>query len=94
MIGLERKSLFYGCIHDAVETGFIGVAKLFVEGADDMLRALDQVIVVQDQVSGRRMRIQVLKRITIPVLGQIHDLIQVEIFFLRLGKAAAGVVDP
>ena len=40
------------------------------------------------------MRIQILQRVAVPVLGQVYDLVQIEILFLRIGKDPAGIIDP
>jgi hypothetical protein len=48
MIAVEGESLFHGFVDDAFQTGFIGVAELLIERAQDSFRALDQVIVVED----------------------------------------------
>ena len=59
-----------------------------------MLRALDQVIVFQDQVSGRGMRIQIVERVTVPVFGHVQDFFYVMESRLRLGELPPRVVDP
>ena len=56
VIALEGKRLFYGFINNDIEPWPVRVAKLLVERAEDLLRALDQIFVIQDQVSGRGMR--------------------------------------
>jgi len=60
MFTAKGEGLFHGFIYDFFQPGFIGVAELLVESADDLLGALDQVVVCQDQVAGGGMRVQVL----------------------------------
>lgn len=60
MITAEGERLFHGFVHDSFQARFIGVAELFVESADDLLGALDQVVVAENQAAGRRMRVEVL----------------------------------
>src|SRR5688500_13897992 len=49
VVAVERQRLFHSLVHDIVQTGFVGITKLLIERADDLLRALDQIIVVQNQ---------------------------------------------
>ena len=46
MVTVEGHGLFDSFIYDDFQAGFIGVAELLVERAQNRFRALDQVIVV------------------------------------------------
>ena len=65
MVTAEREGFFCRLVNDAFQPGLIGVAELFVELAQNLFRALDQIVVVQDQVAGRWMRVQILERVSI-----------------------------
>jgi hypothetical protein len=52
VVALEGQGLFDGFVNDLVEIRLVGIAELFEEGAEDRFRALDQVVVAQDQVAG------------------------------------------
>ena len=77
MIAAEGEGLFDRLVNNICQTWFVRIAKLFIEGAQSLLRAQDQIIVFQDQVSGRRVRVQIFQRMSVPVLRKVHDLIQV-----------------
>lgn len=40
------------------------------------------------------MRVQILKRVTIPVLSQVEDFIQIKIAVMRTREDGARVIDP
>ena len=94
MVAVKGEGFFHGLINDNGQAGFIRIAELLIERADDSLRALDQVIVFHDQVSGRWMRIQILKRVTVPMLGHVHDLVDVKESFAWIGELPPCVIDP
>ena len=94
MIAAEGQSFFDGLVDDDGQTGFIGVAELFVETADHLLRTLDQVVVVDDQVARGGMCVYILKRVMIPVSCHLEDLINVQVTIVGSGKLVAGVIDP
>src|SRR5687768_2904816 len=94
VIALEGKSLFHSFINDDLEPRPIGITELLVERAQDLLRALDQIFVVQDQVSGRGMRVQIFQGMAVPVLCKIYNLIQIKPFFLGISEYASCIVDP
>ena len=52
MVAVEGQRLFHSLVHDTVQPRFVGVAKLLIKGTDHMLRALDQIVIVQNQVPG------------------------------------------
>lgn len=94
MVAVEGEGFLHGLVDDDGQAGFIGVAELFVERADDRLRALDQVIVFQDQVSGRWMRVEIFERVTVPMFGHVHDLVNVKVSFPRIGELTSCIIDP
>ena len=59
VVAAEGERLLDRLVNDDGETGLVGITKLFIETADNCLRALDQVIVFQNQVSAGRVGIQI-----------------------------------
>jgi hypothetical protein len=94
VITVEGEGLFHSLVNDIVEARFIGIAELLIEGTDHLFGALDQIIVVQDQVAGRWMRVQISEWVAVPMLGKVYDLILVEILLFWLCEHAPRVVDP
>ena len=94
MIAFEAERLFDGFVNENFESGFIGVTELFVERTQDLLGALDQIVVVEDQVAGGRMRVQILERMAIPMLSHIQDFVNIEPRLFGIGKLTTRVVDP
>jgi len=94
VVALEGEGFLHGLVHDDFESGFIGVAELLIEGVQDKFRALDQVIVVENQVSGGGMRVEILKRVTVPVSRHVEDFIQIQPGLFGVGKLTSRIVNP